>query len=192
MHFPCLRRWILSCTILLFAAGFHVAGAHAQDVVPAPEARPSPLALAQKKLNDGTYIKITYSSPQRRDPRTGRPREIFGNLAPFGEVWRLGANEATEITTTGDINFGGKRLPAGTYSLFAIPAQDKWTMIVNKDLGLWGAYEYDKANDVLRFDVPTVTSPDIHEAFTISFDDAGEKLNMMWDRTQVVIPIQPL
>jgi len=192
MHVSRLRRRVLTCAALFIAALLNATGAFAQEVVPAPEVRPSPLALAQTKLEDGTYIKITYSSPRRRDPRTGQPRQIFGALLPYGEVWRLGANEATELTTTGDILIGGQQLPAGTYSLFAIPNPDTWTIIVNRDLGLWGAYEYNQANDVFRFDVPVVTTSEIYDAFTISFDETGKHLSMMWDRTKAVIPIASL
>ncbi|NMM49209.1 DUF2911 domain-containing protein [Marinigracilibium pacificum] len=146
--------------------------------------RPSPLEVKTVK-NEDTYVKVTYSRPHKRD------REIFGNLVPYGKVWRLGANEATEITLTEDIKMAGRDLAAGTYSLFAIPQEDKWTIIVNSELGLWGAYNYKKDSDVMRFDIPTSTTSETWEAFTIDFEQRQDKtyLTMTWDKTKVSIPI---
>ena len=149
------------------------------------ERRPSPLAIASVRYQDN-YIKVTYSQPQKNG------RDIFGELVPFGQVWRTGANEATEITTTTDIEFGGNVLKTGTYSLFSIPEEDHWTIIVNTDVGLWGAYNYNPDKDLYRFEVP-VTKPDIaFEPFTISIESRNEvaSLLLMWDRTKVSIPIK--
>ena len=163
----------------------------AQKTIPPAKAPVSPLEMAAKKLDDTTYVKVTYGSPRIQDPKTGQKRVIFGKLVPYGEVWRLGANAATELTTTGDLELAGKRLPAGTYSLFTIPHADKWTLIVNKDVGEWGAYKYNKDNDVLRVDVPATKSADTYEAFTIAFDDKGTALNFSWENTQVSVPVRP-
>lgn len=146
--------------------------------------RPSPLAIASVRYKDN-YIKITYSQPQKKN------REIFGTLVPFGEVWRTGANEATELTTTQDIMLDSAILSAGTYSLFTIPEKDHWTIIISTDVGLWGAYNYNPKKDLRRFTVP-VSAPDkVYEPFTIAFDHRNEAadLLMMWDRTKVSIPI---
>lgn len=147
--------------------------------------RPSPLEMVTFKSPEDTYVKITYGRPQKRT------RTIFGELVPFGKVWRLGANEATEITTTGDIMLAGNRIPAGTYTMFSIPEKDKWTIILNKEPGQWGAYRYDETKDLLRFTVPTKTLKDIYEAFTIEFEQNANDvlLKMMWDRTGVEIPV---
>ncbi len=161
----------------------------AQNVVPAPDTRPSPLALAQITLEDGTYIKIHYSSPRKRG------REIFGGLEPFGEVWRFGANEATELTTTQPILFGDSELPAGTYALFAIPTEDTWTIIVNENLGQWGAFSYAEEDDVIRVDVPAQRTEQTYEAFTISLeeneDEPGAAMVAVWDDTRISVPIRP-
>lgn len=158
----------------------------------APEKAPvSPLQMAAKKLDDNTYVKVTYNSPRINDPKTGEKRVIFGKLVPYGEVWRLGANAATELTTTGDLDVAGKKLAAGTYAVFAIPQADKWTLIFNKDLGQWGAYKYNKDQDVLRVDVPAKKIADTYEAFTIAFDDKGTALNLNWENTQVSVPVKP-
>jgi hypothetical protein len=147
--------------------------------------RPSPLAIASARYQDH-YIKITYSQPQKKS------REIFGSLVPFGKVWRTGANEATEITTIKDIMMGDIILKAGTYSLFTIPEKDKWTIIINSDLGLWGAYNYNPRKDIYRFDVPVRSADTDYEAFTISFDQRNEvaDLLMWWDKVKVSIPVK--
>ena len=169
-------RITLSCLLVLFA---HFLGA--QEIL---KLRPSPLAIASVRYKDH-YIKITYSQPQRNN------REIFGQLVPYGKVWRTGANEATEITTTRDIQFNDYKLLAGTYSLFTVPEKDKWTIIINSDVGLWGAYNYNADKDVVRFEVPAQASDKIYEPFTIMFDHRNDvaDLLLLWDTTKVSIPI---
>ncbi|WNG39028.1 DUF2911 domain-containing protein [Archangium violaceum] len=181
----------LSLSALAALLFFAATPALAQKSIPPAKAPVSPFEMAAKKLNDTTYVKVTYNSPRIQDPKTGQKRVIFGKLVPYGEVWRLGANAATELTTTGDIELAGKRLPAGTYALFAIPQADKWTLIVNKDVGQWGAYKYNKDNDVLRVDVPAKKTADTYEAFTIAFDEKGTALNLTWENTQVTVPVSP-
>lgn len=147
--------------------------------------RPSPLAITSSRYKE-TYIKITYSQPRKNG------REIFGELVPFDKLWRTGANEATEITCTKDILINGLLLKAGTYSLFSIPNQIKWTIIINSDLGLWGSYNYNAKKDVFRFDVPVYTSESVYEAFTIQLDQKNDvaDLLILWDKTKVSIPIK--
>lgn len=147
--------------------------------------RPSPLAIASVRYKDH-YVKVTYSQPQKKD------RDIFGSLVPFGKVWRTGANEATEITTTRDILIDSILLRAGTYSLFTIPEREKWTIVINSDVGLWGAYNYNQDKDLWRFDVPVRSTDKMYDPFTIIFNHRNElaDLLMMWDHTMVSIPIQ--
>jgi hypothetical protein len=147
--------------------------------------RPSPLAIAAVRHKDA-YVKIVYSQPQKRG------REIFGKLVPFGQVWRLGANEATEITITKDILINTVLVKAGTYSMFAIPNQDKWTLIINSDVGIWGAYNYAPKLDVLRFDVPVKENDTITEGFTMIFDQKNELANLLitWDKLNLEIPFK--
>jgi hypothetical protein len=166
-------------SFLLFLLAHTVA---AQEVL---KLRPSPLAITSVRYKDN-YIKITYSQPQKKN------REIFGLLVPYGKVWRTGANEATEITTTKDIQINNYPLTAGTYSLFTIPEKDKWTIIINSDVGLWGAYNYNPQKDILRFDVPPQSTDKMYEPFTIIFDHRNEvaDLLLLWDKTKVSIPIQ--
>ncbi|HEU5147054.1 MAG TPA: DUF2911 domain-containing protein [Chryseosolibacter sp.] len=157
-------------------------GGQAQEIL---KLRPSPLAIAAVRYQDN-YIKITYSQPQKKN------RKIFGELVPFGEVWRTGANEATELTTVKDIQLQDILLKAGTYSLFTIPEKDKWTIIINSDVGLWGSYNYNEAKDVYRFDVPVQSADKIFEPFTISFENRNDvaELLMMWDDVKVSVPIK--
>ncbi|MCH7513517.1 MAG: DUF2911 domain-containing protein [Bacteroidetes bacterium] len=148
--------------------------------------RPSPLELVTMKYED-TYVKITYCRPSKKG------REIFGGLVPYGEVWRTGANEATEITITGDIKIGSHELKAGTYSMFTIPEEKEWTIIINSDLGQWGSFRYNAEHDVLRFNAKTEKTDQVYEPFTIEFEQTGtQKTNllMIWDRTRVIIPIE--
>jgi hypothetical protein len=154
-------------------------------IVPAPDARQSPVAIAATTLEDGTYLKIVYSSPRKRG------RKIFGELVPYDEVWRTGANEATEITATRDFSLGDHAVQAGTYALFTVPGSESWTIILNRVLGQWGKYEYDPDADVLRFDVEPADPGKQYEAFTIEFSDAtqGLRLTLSWDRVSVSIPV---
>lgn len=156
----------------------------AQDAIPP---RPSPLAIASCRYKD-TYLKITYSQPHKKG------RAIFGALVPFDQVWRTGANEATEITITRDVFLNKQLVPAGSYTLFTIPQKDKWTIIINKDLGLWGSYNYNDKMDLLRFDVPTtsIEPPTVFEPFTIQVEQRNNQadLNILWDRTKVSISVE--
>jgi hypothetical protein len=168
--------------LLLCFIALPLSEAMAQDAL---KPRPSPLEMVTMKWED-TYLKITYSRPHKRG------RVIFGELVPYGKVWRLGANEATELTTTGTIKLAGNEVPAGTYSLFAIPEKDEWTIILNKDLGQWGAYRYDEEKDFLRFTVPVTTIETAYEPFTMEFEQSGNdvSLKIMWDQTSVIIPVE--
>ena len=148
--------------------------------------RPSPLAITAMRYKDA-YVKITYSRPHKRG------REIFGKLVPYGQVWRMGANEATEITVTKNVQINGSLLKAGTYSIFSIPNKDKWTIIINTEPGLWGSYNYNSKLDEMRFDVPVQTvAGEIYEQFTIQFDQRNElaDLLIMWDRVKISIPFK--
>lgn len=150
----------------------------------APNPRPSPVAISALNV-DGTHIKVVYGMPHKRD------RQIFGGLVPYGEVWRTGANEATEITFTKDVVFGGVDVPAGTYALFSIPNEGEWTIILNKVLGQWGAYRYNAEHDLVRFTVSSHTLDEEWEAFRILLanDEGKISLSMNWERTGVTIPI---
>ena len=130
-------------------------------------------------------IKVLYSRPLKKG------REIFGVLEQFGKVWRLGANENTEIYFAKSVTIGDKKIKSGTYSLFAIPNKDKWTIIVNKQTDRWGAFTYDETKDAIRMDVPVTKLDKVMEAFSMTFSDFADGVNLMmaWDTTQVALPI---
>lgn len=167
--------------VLIALVFWNITDTYAQEAL---KPRPSPLEMVTMKYED-TYIKITYCRPHKRG------RKIFGDLLPFDEVWRTGANEATEITITGSVKLGDQIIKPGTYTLFTIPNKDHWTIILNSELGQWGAYNYNSKLDVIRFDIPVLTTKEVYEPFTIAFEQKAHsaELVMMWDRTKVTIPI---
>ena len=157
--------------------------AFAQEAI---KPQPSPLALVSSRYKN-TYLKITYCQPHKRG------RELFGKLVPYEQVWRTGANQATEITVTQDILVQGTLLKAGTYSLFTIPGTEKWTIIFNSDLGLWGSYNYNPKMDVFRFEAPVQPSAGlIYEPFTIRIDQKNDKeeIILLWDNVKVGFPVE--
>lgn len=171
--------------ILLGASLAFISCDRKQPEEPDPVRRKSPTAIASVK-HGGTYIKVVYGQPYRNG------RKIFGELVPYGRVWRTGANEATEITTTNDILFSGEQLAAGTYSLFSIPGEESWTIILNSELGLWGAFEYDASNDVMRIEADAHQTEQSDEAFTIKFEevvDDSTDMVIKWVQTEVRVPI---
>lgn len=130
----------------------------------------------------GGNISITYGRPAKKG------REIFGALVPFGQVWRAGADEATEITFKADGQLGGKPVKAGTYTLFVIPTEKEWTIILNSQLKQWGAYEYEKnkGKNVLEVKTPVTKQSAVTESFTIKVESG--KISFAWDTTQVTVP----
>lgn len=127
----------------------------------------------------------------------GRPgvkgRKIFGELVPFGKVWRVGANGSTKITFEQSVNFGGKSIAAGTYGLFVIPSEKEWKVILNKDAQQWGAYSFDEKLNVLEVSLPVQRLAERQEFFEISLnpvDDASMDLVMKWDLTKVTVPLK--
>lgn len=146
----------------------------------APVAKKSPMNSASMRTEKG-YARIVYSQPMLRN------RQMLGNQVKFGKVWRAGANEATEIFITSDLNIGDQVLSAGAYSVYIIPDQNNWTIIFNKALGQWGAYNYDDAQDALRIQAPVKTMSNTYEAFTIFFEK--NQLVMAWGPARVELPV---
>ena len=124
-------------------------------------------------------VKVVYSRPQLK----GR---ALSKLAPNGKVWRTGANEAAEITFYKDATIGGKTVSAGTYSLFTIPGDSEWTVILSSDVNVWGAYSYNEANDVARVMGKVTEGSESLEAFSIAFDDDGN-MHMGWGTVRVEV-----
>ena len=149
------------------------------------QGKPSPAASASCDLAGGKTIKTDYSSPRLKG------RKMIGEHEPYGKVWRNGANEATTLVTTSDLVVGGKSVPAGSYTLFVIPNQDKWTLIINKKTGEWGIpYKYE-ADELARVDMKLSQLPSPVENFTIAYDktDSGCTLREEWDTTRATIGI---
>ena len=132
----------------------------------------------------GKNITISYGRPYKKG------RDIFGGLESYGKVWRAGADEATEITFDKDGMFGGKKIAAGTYTLFATPNKTEWTIILNSELKQWGAFGYSKIKDkdVVHATVPVKQLDNVVEQFTITIKDDG--LQMEWDKTSVFVPMK--
>ena len=138
------------------------------------------------KAPEPPVARVVYSRPQKNG------RNVFGELLEYGNIWRLGANEATEIEFFRDVVIGNKLVQKGRYTLYAIPNQDKWTIIVNKDTDIWGAFKYDSSRDIVRVDVPVQKLNESLEAFSMVFEKAGEKsflLTAAWDTMAVSLPI---
>ncbi len=147
---------------------------HAQDK-PA-----SPPATVEAKIG-AANVKIAYSQP------SARGRKVMGELVPYGEVWRTGANEATTITFDKHVKLEGKDLPAGTYSLYTIPGEKEWTIIINKTAKQWGT-KYDQKDDALRFTVvPTKTKAPV-ETFNIAI--VKDEVQMKWESTAVAFKVK--
>ncbi|MCY7350660.1 MAG: DUF2911 domain-containing protein [Cytophagaceae bacterium] len=142
-----------------------------------------------RRPGEKAIIRVTYSRPPKKE------REVFGKLVPYGKVWRTGANEATEIKFYEDVELSGKPVKAGSYSLFSIPGEKEWTLILNTDLDYWGAYKYNEKNDVVRVTAPAKVTAESVENFTIQFENKGEKQGVMklaWDKTMVEVPFKVL
>lgn len=138
-----------------------------------------------RKEGEQAIIRVTYSRPLKNG------REIFGKLVPYGQVWRTGANESAEIKFYQDVDLNGKKVKAGSYSLFTIPGEKEWTIILNSDLDYWGAYKYNAKNDVLRVTAGVSQLNDSLENFSILFESKGEKQGVMklgWDKTVAEVP----
>lgn len=135
-------------------------------------------------------VEVVYCRPYKKG-RLIFGEESAGALVPLGQYWRLGANEATEITFTENINFAGMPVSAGSYRMYAVPGAESWKLTLNSELGAFGYFEPDNALDVLSVDVPVQSSDPETEQFTISFEDnnEGTTMNFIWDKTQVSVPI---
>ncbi len=158
----------------------YAAPAQAQDKMPEDKSkRPSPPAVVKTTVGS-TDITIDYSKPSLKG------RAAFGDkspLAPNGEVWRTGANEATTFTVSKAVKINGQPLAAGTYALFTIPAAGEWTIVFNKTAKQWGAFKYDLKEDALRVKVKPTTLATPVEQFTITADKSG-KVALMWAKTE--------
>lgn len=144
-----------------------------------------PVLKIQDKITEPAVARVIYSRPQKNG------RLIFGELVEYGKVWRLGANEATEIEFFKGVKIGDKKVEKGRYTLYAIPMEDNWTFILNRDNDTWGAFKYDEQKDVLRATVPVQKLTEGVEALAMTFEksDSGCNLIIAWDNIKASLPI---
>ena len=166
--------------LLLSAMALVTFGLKAQDD---KSKRPSPPAKVTETTSSGAVVTIDYSQPAVKG------REIGKDIAPYGKVWRTGANEATTFEVSKDVKVEGKALPAGKYGLFTIPNKEEWVVIFNKAPNQWGAYKYAEADDVLRVNVKPTKAPQFTERMTFNVDKSG-KVSLLWGNEKVDFTVQ--
>ncbi|MEO6538928.1 MAG: DUF2911 domain-containing protein [Ferruginibacter sp.] len=182
---------IFVSAILVFACLTH---GFSQSTVPSLDKSPMdmsfypnnyPVLKIQDKVTEPLAARVTYSRPLKNN------RVIFGDLIEYGKVWRLGANEATEIEFFQNVKINNTKIKKGRYTLYATPAADKWSFIVNKELNTWGSFKYDSSKDIVRMDVPVQKQTDTTEAFSLYFEktSTGFDLNAIWENVKVALPI---
>lgn len=141
----------------------------------------SPPAGAKGNVN-GVDVEITYHQP------SAKGRKVMGDVVPYGEVWRTGANNATTITFSKDVKIEGKTLAAGKYALFTIPGENEWTIIFSKNTNQWGSFNYDQSEDALRVKVKPGKTDKFVETFNIAVED--ENVVLSWENTRVKFKIE--
>ncbi len=156
------------------------------------EKRLSPKDTVEFKLND-LKLKVFYNRPYKKG------RDIFGGLVPYGQVWRTGANEATTFTTNQDLKVMGFLVPRGEYTLWTVPNDSTWKVMLNTKEYKWGVDEnmkpsWDPNYDLLELDIPVENLDSVVEQFTISFDNSTDnlKLTMAWDKTKIAVPLSTI
>ena len=147
--------------------------------------RPSPPAQAQCTFADGKKITIDYSRPSMKG------RKIYGELVPLNQEWRTGANEATTFVTDTDVTVGGTKVPAGSYTLYTLPGEKNWQLIISKKTGQWGIPYPGKENDLARVPMTAKSLSSPVEQFTISFDQQAKQctLKLDWEKTSAQVKI---
>ena len=171
------RMLFVYVVIAILAVGI---GAQEQQKAPL-----SPPGTASVKFDDGKTVTIDYSRPSMRN------RKIFGGLVPYGQVWRTGANSATSLKTDVNLTIGGAKVPTGSYTLYTIPDEKGWKLIINKQTGQWGT-EYDEKQDLARVDMKVSKNASPTEQFTISFDQTGASaavLKLDWADTTAKVDV---
>jgi hypothetical protein len=144
-----------------------------------------PVLKIQDKATEPLVARIIFSRPQKNG------RTIFGELLEYGKVWRLGANEATEIEFFQNVKVGTTKVKKGRYTMYCIPYPDKWTLIINKETDTWGSFKYDQTKDVVRVDVAVQKLTEVLDSFVMAFDKTtgGAGLTIAWDNFKVTLPI---
>lgn len=146
----------------------------------------SPPGTASYSFADGKKVSIDYSRPYAKG------RKIMGGLVPYGQVWRTGANSATSFVTDTDVTIGGTNVPAGKYTIYTLPGEMAWKLIINKQTGQWGT-QYDQSQDLARIDMVAKKLSTPVEQFTISFDKTSgdsAKLKLEWENTSATVDVK--
>lgn len=144
-----------------------------------------PILKIQNKITDPVTARVIYSRPLKQG------RKIFGDLVEYGKLWRLGANEATELEFYKDVKIKDKKIPKGRYTLYAIVNENSWTLIINTETDIWGAFKYDAKKDFMRIDLPVEKSEESVEALSMVFDKTASVTNLViaWEQVRVSLPI---
>jgi hypothetical protein len=144
-----------------------------------------PVLKIQDKVTDPVAARVIYSRPKKEG------RTIFGGLVEYGKVWRLGANEATEIELYKPAIIGGKKVAKGRYTIYAVVNENSWTFIVNRETDTWGSFKYNPAKDVARVEVPVQKTTETVESLSMAFDKGTDKTNLVvsWENVKASLPI---
>ncbi len=188
-----MRFWKLplyACYLMIAVATLAIAQSNDAAAMPQsgehqtkpPQQRPSPPGEASCAFADGKTIHIAYSRPYMRN------RKIMGGLVPYGKVWRTGANEATSFETQSALSVAGTTIPAGKYTIYTLPSESAWKLIVNKQTGQWGT-QYDQSQDLARIDMKTQRLDTPVDQFTISFEQHGRScmMRLEWENTSASV-----
>ena len=186
---------VMKKTSCILAAAFLTLSAIAQTDLPPVDKSPMdmsyypvnyPVLKVQDKPTGPLIARVIYSRPKREG------RMIFGGLVEYGKLWRLGANEATEIEFYRKVNIGGKKVPKGRYTLYAIVNENSWTFIINKETDTWGAFKYNADKDLVRVIVPVEKTNDPLENFVMVFEKADDNMNLVvsWENIKCVLPVK--
>ena len=143
-----------------------------------------PVLKIQNKVTEPLAARVIYSRPQKNG------RSVYGELVEYGKVWRLGANEATELELYRDAKIGTYKVKKGRYTMYAVPYLEKWTVILNKETDIWGAFQYDQKKDIFRMDVLIEKVNEPAETFSMAFEkiNGGANLVITWDEVKATIP----
>ncbi len=170
---------VVACMIMLFTSSIK-----AQNFIKLDEI-PHDISYYRESMVTPPVVKVLYGRPSKKEAK------VFGNTVAYNEIWRTGANEATEVRFYQDIVFGGVKVAAGTYVLYTIPGEKEWEIILSSNLDVLGAFQYDPVFDVARVKVNSSKAEEL-EVFSISFREHKDALQMIlgWDTTRVKIPLE--
>lgn len=179
-----MKKILAFSLVFTFVSLFSFESANAQDFKGLDDSPHDIVYFRTNKIAPPS-IKVLYGRPLKKG------RDLFEEVIPYGQIWRVGANEATEVVFYKDVVFGDTEVNAGTYVLYAIPNEKEWTLILSSKTDVWGTYEYDQKYDVARVQAK-VSRAEFIEAFSIAFKEKGKQVNMIlgWDTARVTAPIR--